>query len=114
MAKPPRNMAWLGNANLPKTNQNKGTSEQNMASENQQQQQELSEKARQNLQRNAELRNKNSKFFNPQPGEKSIWIFDAEKIQPVEKEFDGKKVQRFQYIIQDPKDPEYEKILDCK
>lgn len=109
MAKPPRNMAWLGNANLPKTNQNKGTSEQNMASENQQQQQELSEKARQNLQRNAELRNKNSKFFNPQPGEKSIWIFDAEKIQPVEKEFDGKKVQRFQYIIQDPKDPEYEK-----
>jgi hypothetical protein len=58
--------------------------------ESQNQQQELSEKARQNLQRNAELRNKDSKFFNPQPGEKSIWIFDAEKIQPVEKEFDGK------------------------
>jgi hypothetical protein len=50
-------------------------------------------KARQNLQRNAELRNKDSKFFNPQPGEKSIWIFDAEKIQQVEKEFDGKKVE---------------------
>ena len=31
--------------------------------------QELSEKARQNLQRNAELRNKDSKFFSPQPGE---------------------------------------------
>ena len=74
-----------------------------------QQQQELSEKARQNLQRNAELRNKDSKFFNPQPGEKSIWIFDAEKIQPVEKEFDGKKVQRFQYIIQDPNNSDYEK-----
>jgi hypothetical protein len=79
-----------------------------MASEKQQQQ-ELSEKARQNLQRNAELRNKDSKFFFPQPGEKSIWLFDAEKIQPVEKEFDGKRVQRFQYIIQDPNNPEYEK-----
>jgi hypothetical protein len=65
-------------------------------------------KARQNLQCNAELRNKDNKFFNPQPGEKSIWINDAEKIQPVEKEFDGKKVQRFQYIIQDPNNSDYE------
>lgn len=65
-------------------------------------------KARQNLQCNAELRNKDNKFFNPQPGEKSIWINDAEKIQPVEKEFDGKKVQRFQYIIQDPINSDYE------
>ena len=82
--------------------QTKGTSDrQNMTSQNRQQQ-ELSEKARQNLQRNAELRNKDSKFFNPQPGEKSIWIFDAEKIQPVEKEFDGKKVQRFQYTYKIP------------
>jgi hypothetical protein len=79
-----------------------------MASQNEQQQ-ELSEKARQNLQHNAELRNKDSKFFNPQPGEKSIWLYNAEKIQPVEKEFDGKKVQRFQYIIQDRNDPENEK-----
>jgi hypothetical protein len=88
-------VAWLGNANLPKTNQNKRKSEQNMTS--------------QNLQRNAELRNKDSKFFNPQPGEKSIWMFNAEKIQPVEKEFDGKKVQRFQYVIKDPNNPDYEK-----
>ena len=88
-------VAWLGNANLPKTNQNKRKSEQNMTS--------------QNLQRNAELRNKDSKFFNPQPGEKSIWMFNAEKIQPVEKEFDGKKVQRFQYDIKDPNNPDYEK-----
>jgi hypothetical protein len=65
-------------------------------------------KARQNLQCNAELRNKDNKFFNPQPGEKSIWINDAEKIQPVEKEFDRKKVQRFQYIIQDPNNSDYE------
>jgi hypothetical protein len=78
-----------------------------MSSQNQQQ--ELSEKARQNLQRNAELRNKDSKFFSPQPGEKSNWIFDAEKIQPVEKEFDGRKVQRFQYTIQDPNNADNEK-----
>jgi hypothetical protein len=68
MAKPPRNMAWLGHANLHRTNQNKGKVKQNLTSEKQQQ--ELNEKARQNLQRNAELRNKDSKFFNPRPGEK--------------------------------------------
>jgi hypothetical protein len=55
------------------------------------QNQELSEKAKTNLQRNAELREKDNIYFNPQPGEKSIWIFDAEKVEPVEKEFDGKK-----------------------
>ena len=66
------------------------------------QNQQLSEKAKQNLQRNAEVRNKGNVFFNPQPGEKSVWIFDAEKVEPVEKEFDGKKVQRFQYTIKDP------------
>jgi hypothetical protein len=64
--------------------------------------QELSEKAKTNLQRNAELRERDNIFFNAQPGEKSIWIFDAEKVEPVEKEFEGKKVQRFQYTIKDP------------
>jgi hypothetical protein len=66
------------------------------------QNQELSEKARTNLQRNAELREKDNIYFSPQPGEKSIWIFDAEKVEPVEKEFEGKMVQRFQYTIKDP------------
>ena len=86
---------WSSDAKLPKA---KTKSEQNMSNQNQ----ELSEKARTNLQRNAELREKDNIFFNPQPGEKSIWIFDAEKVEPVEKEFDGKKVQRFQYTIKDP------------
>ena len=40
---------------------------------------------------------------------KSNWILKCRKIQPVEKEFDGRKVQRFQYIIQDPNNPENEK-----
>jgi hypothetical protein len=63
---------------------------------------ELSEKAKENLRRNEELRRKTSKFLTPQPGEKFIGLFDPEKIQPVEKEFDGKKVQRFQYTVKDP------------
>jgi hypothetical protein len=85
---------WSSDAKLP----SKTKSEQNMSTQNQ----ELSEKAKTNLQRNAELREKDNIYFNPQPGEKSIWIFDAEKVEPVEKEFDGKKVQRFQYTIKDP------------
>ena len=36
-----------------------------------------------------------------QLGEKIVLLFDAEKIEPVEREFDRKKVQRFQYIVKD-------------
>ena len=63
---------------------------------------ELSKKARQNLQRNALIRenkDENSKYANIQPGEKVIWLFNAEKIEPVEQEFDGRKVQKFQYAV---------------
>ena len=62
---------------------------------------QLSEHARINLQRNAELRNKDSKFVSLQPGEKIVLLFDPEKIEPMEREFDGKKVQRFQYTVKD-------------
>lgn len=62
---------------------------------------QLSEKARINLQRNADLRNKDSKFVSIQPGEKIVLLFDPEKIEPIEREFDGKKVQRFQYTVKD-------------
>ena len=66
-------------------------------------QSELSERARQNLQRNADLRNSGiNKYFNPLPGDKAALLFDAEKVEPVEMEFDGKKVQRFQYTVKDP------------
>jgi hypothetical protein len=66
---------------------------------------EISERARQNLQRNAMLRSSGgggNKYFNPQPGDKAAFLFDAEKVDPVEMEFDGKKVQRFQYTVKDP------------
>jgi hypothetical protein len=63
---------------------------------------ELTEKAKENLRRNEELRRKSSKFQSVQPGEKIVGLFNPEKMEPVEQEFDGKKVQRFQYTIQDP------------
>ena len=59
---------WRGWVMLICLNQNKETSEQNMASENQQQ--KLREKARQTPQRSTTLQNKDSILFTPPPGEK--------------------------------------------
>jgi hypothetical protein len=73
----------------------------------------LSEKARRNLERNAEIReyrDENSKYTKIQPGEKVIWLFNAESIEPIEQEFDGKKVQRFQYVVVDPNNPDKERF----
>jgi hypothetical protein len=81
--------------------QNKRKSEQNMASQNEQQQ-ELSEKARQNLQRNAELQNNDRKFIKLQPGEKKILQFNPEKVKVVEAEFDNKNNKRVSYTVTDP------------
>ena len=69
---------------------------------------ELSEKARQNLELNAKIRedkDENSKYAKILPGEKVIWLFNAENIEPVEQEFDGRKVQKFQYAIVDSNKP---------
>src|SRR5205807_5373798 len=63
---------------------------------------ELSQKALENLRKNEELRRKASEFLSLQPGEKFLGLFDPEKFEPVIQEFDGKKVQRFQYMIKDP------------
>src|SRR6266566_3591286 len=63
---------------------------------------ELSEKAKENLRRNEELRRKNSKYVKLEPGEKTTMHFDAEKIEPKEVEFNGKKNQRYQYTVFDP------------
>ena len=53
--------------------------------------QELTERALENLRRNAELRKKDTKFVRLQPGEKAVLYFNPEKIEPVEFEFNGKK-----------------------
>ena len=50
---------------------------------------ELSEKAKENLRRNEESRKKNSKYVKLQPGEKTILHFYAEKMKPVDVEYDG-------------------------
>jgi hypothetical protein len=62
----------------------------------------LSPKAKENLRKNAELRRKDSKFIRLQPGKKRIFQFDAEKIEQKEDEFNGKKTQRFYYIVTEP------------
>jgi hypothetical protein len=63
---------------------------------------ELSQKAKKNLQRNAELREKNSKYIKLQSSEKTVLQFNPEKIEQIEAEFNGKKTQRYQYTVTEP------------
>ena len=80
-----------------------------MATENQ----ALSPKAKENLQRNAELREKDNKFIKLQPSEKKVYQFNPEKIEQVEAEFNGKKSQRYRYTVTDPgNDSNQEKYLE--
>ena len=62
----------------------------------------LSIKAKENLQKNAELRQKDNKFIKLQPSEKRILQFNPEKIEQVQAEFNGKKSQRYSYTVTDP------------
>ena len=59
----------------------------------------LSPKAKEVLQRNAELRQRDSKFIKIGPGEKKVLTFNPEKIEQVEAEFNGKKSMRFRYTV---------------
>jgi hypothetical protein len=59
----------------------------------------LSPKAKEILQRNAELRQKDSKFIKIESGQKKILKFNPEKIEQVEAEFNGKKSMRFRYTV---------------
>jgi len=72
---------------------------------------ELTEKAKENLQRNAESRKKDSNYVKLEPGEKITLHFDPEKIEPVEVEFEGKKTIRYQYTVTDPNEPEKSKYF---
>jgi hypothetical protein len=60
---------------------------------------QLSTKAKENLQRNAEVRQRDNKFIKLQPGEKRTFQFFPEKIEQVEAEFNGKKSTRFRYTV---------------
>jgi hypothetical protein len=68
---------------------------------------ELTEKAKENLQRIAESRKKDSKFGE----EKTTLHFDPEKIEPVDVEFEGKKSIRYQYTVSDANEPEKSKYF---
>jgi hypothetical protein len=54
------------------------------------------------LQRNAESRQKDSKFIKLQPSEKTVLQFYPEKIEQTEAEFNGHKTQRYQYTVTEP------------
>jgi hypothetical protein len=75
------------------------------------QQTQLSTKAKENLQRNAEVRQRDNKFIKLQPGEKKILQFFTEKIEQVEAEFNGKKSMRFRYTVIE-EDSNQEKYLE--
>jgi hypothetical protein len=59
----------------------------------------LSPKAKEVLQKNAELRRRDNKFIKIGPGEKKVLTFNPEKIEQVEAEFNGKKSMRFRYTV---------------
>jgi hypothetical protein len=67
---------------------------------------DLSDKGKENLRKNAESRKKESKYVKLDPGENRILHFDAEKMGPVEVEFDGIKKIRYQYTVTYPDDPD--------
>jgi hypothetical protein len=75
--------------------------------------QELSPKAKEVLQRNADLRQRDSKFIKVGPGERKILKFNPERIEQVEAEFNGKKSMRFRYtVIEEGSSSNQEKYLE--
>jgi hypothetical protein len=72
----------------------------------------LSPKAKEVLQRNAELRQRDSKFIKIEPGQKKIVKFNPEKIEQVEAEFNGKKSMRFRYKVIEEGSTDQEKYLE--
>jgi hypothetical protein len=62
---------------------------------------QLSPRAKENLQKNAEIRRRDSKFVKMQSGEKRVFQFDPERIEQVEAEFNGKKSIRFRYAVKE-------------
>jgi hypothetical protein len=73
---------------------------------------QLSTKAKEILQRNAELRQKDKKFIKLQSGEKKILQFSPEKKEQVEAEINGKKNMRFRYTVIEEGGGNQEKYLE--
>src|SRR5215813_3243547 len=62
----------------------------------------LSPKSTRKFEKNAELRDKDNKFIKIQPSEKPVLEINPEKIEQVEREFNGKKSQGYRYTVIDP------------
>jgi hypothetical protein len=73
---------------------------------------QLSTKAKENLHRNAEARQRDNKFIKLQPGEKKILEFFPEKIEQVQADFNGKKSMRFRYTVVEEGSTNQEKYLE--
>lgn len=69
--------------------------------ENQPDKVDLSEKARENLRRNAESRHSDGKFMKLQPGEKKNLQINPEGIRQTIAEFNGIKTKRYEYPVID-------------
>ena len=74
----------------------------------------LSDKAKENLRKNAESRGSNSKFIKLQHNEKRVLKFDAEKIEQRETDFNGRgrKTMRYAYKVTEPNNGNLEKVLE--
>jgi hypothetical protein len=73
---------------------------------------ELSEKAKENLERNQWFRRKESKFITIDVDCYVTLTFDPEKIKQIEKESFGTKVIRYRYIVENVDFKGQEKIFE--
>jgi hypothetical protein len=76
---------------------------------------ELSEKAREKLRKNAEDRERNSKYVSLQIGQKRQYKFDPEKILDPEPRTrdDGSEYIVYPYVVEDTRFPGFEKIFNA-
>jgi hypothetical protein len=74
----------------------------------------LSEIAKENLRKNAESRRSSSGFITLQHNEKRLLKFDAEKIGQRDTDFDGKgrKTKRYAYKVIEPNNGNQEKVFE--
>jgi hypothetical protein len=73
---------------------------------------ELSEKTKENLERNKWIRRRESKFISIDENSYIILNFDPEKIEVIERESFGKLKTRYRYIVTYEEYPNIEKILE--
>lgn len=75
----------------------------------------LSEKAQEKLRRNAEAKERNSKFVTLEIGQKRPYIFNPENIldpEPRTRE-DGSQYEVYPYIVEDERFPGFEKLFNA-